>query len=189
LLVAMVSREDFPAALAAAKRGDEAAFAAVFRANQPILLRYLSVLGAGAHTEDLAAETWVAALRSLRRFEGDDKAFRGWLLTIARARWVDWLRFQSRRPETAYDELPESRAPDDVHAAVEQAMTTEAALALIGSLPADQAEIVSLRVIGGLDVAEVAVIVGKTPNHVRVLAHRGLRALAALLPSASRDSL
>ena len=181
--------EDFADLLAGAQSGDETAFTAVFRSTQPIVLRYLGSLGAAAQAEDLAAETWVAALRNLRGFEGDEKSFRSWLLTIARARWVDWLRSSARRPEAPYDDVPEAVDPDDVHAVVEEALSTETALALIASLPADQAEIVSLRVIAGLDVAEVAQIVGKTPNHVRVLAHRGLRRLAAMLPATRQELL
>jgi RNA polymerase sigma-70 factor (ECF subfamily) len=49
------------------------------------------------------------------------------------------------------------------------------------SLPRDQAEVILLRVVGGFDVAEVAAIVGKRPGNVRVLQHRGLRALAERL--------
>jgi RNA polymerase sigma-70 factor (ECF subfamily) len=180
---------DFADLLAGAQSGDEMAFTAVFRSTQPIVLRYLSSLGAASHAEDLAAETWVAALRNLRGFEGDEKAFRSWLLTIARARWVDWLRSSARRPESPYEDMPESIASEDVHAAVEQAMTTEAAMALIASLPPDQAEVVSLRVIAGLDVSEVSAVVGKTPNHVRVLAHRGLRRLAHMLPATRQELL
>jgi RNA polymerase sigma-70 factor (ECF subfamily) len=56
-------------------------------------------------------------------------------------------------------------------------------LAMIARLPRDQAEIVTLRVVAQLDVAEVAEITGKTANHVRVLSHRGLRQLAKLLSS------
>jgi len=180
---------DFADLLAGAQSGDELAFTAVFRSTQPIVLRYLSSLGAAGYAEDLAAETWVAALRNLRGFEGDEKAFRSWLLTIARARWVDWLRSSSRRPESPYDDVPETIASEDVHAAVEAVMTTEAAVALIASLPPDQAEVVSLRVIAGLDVSEVATVVGKTPNHVRVLAHRGLRRLAEMLPASRQELL
>jgi RNA polymerase sigma-70 factor, ECF subfamily len=53
-----------------------------------------------------------------------------------------------------------------------------AALALVAELPADQAEVVALRVLGGLAVVEVARILGKRPGTVRVLAHCGLRRLA-----------
>jgi DNA-directed RNA polymerase specialized sigma24 family protein len=44
-------------------------------------------------------------------------------------------------------------------------------------LPGDQAEIVLLRVLGDLDVEEVAGIVGKTEGAVRVAQHRALQRL------------
>ena len=44
-------------------------------------------------------------------------------------------------------------------------------------LPADQAEIVLLRVLGDLDVAQVAAIVGKSPGAVRIAQHRALQRL------------
>jgi RNA polymerase sigma-70 factor (ECF subfamily) len=61
---------------------------------------------------------------------------------------------------------------------------TRAALALVAELPPDQAEVVALRVLGDLEVAEVARIVGKRPGAVRVLAHRGLRRLAKRMQAA-----
>ena len=57
-------------------------------------------------------------------------------------------------------------------------LSTEQALALVALLPAEQAELVALRVIAGLDVAAVAEMVGKSPGAVRVSVHRGLRALS-----------
>ncbi len=57
-------------------------------------------------------------------------------------------------------------------------LTTEAAIARIATLPPDQAEVVLLRILGGLSVREVAAITGKRPGTVRVLQHRALRRLA-----------
>ena len=51
-------------------------------------------------------------------------------------------------------------------------------MALIASLPRDQAEIIMLRVVAGLDARDVARIMGKSSGAVRVAAHRGLRRLA-----------
>jgi len=68
-------------------------------------------------------------------------------------------------------------------------MSTNAALDLIASLPREQAEIIVLRAVVGLDVAQVARIVGKRPGAVRVAAHRGLRALAARLTIASDEGV
>jgi RNA polymerase sigma-70 factor (ECF subfamily) len=54
------------------------------------------------------------------------------------------------------------------------------------TLPRDQAEVVLLRVVAGLDVAQVATITGKRPDTVRVVAHRALRRLARRLDADDR---
>jgi len=174
--------DDFPGLLARAQHGDEDAFTVLFRAMQPVVLRYLTVLAGRANAEDLAAETWVAALRGLVKFRGNESDLRGWLVTIARARWVDMVRASTRRPEELTDEPPEQRAPDDVASTVVERAASDDALALIARLPAEQAEIVTLRVVAQLEVNEVAELTGKTANHVRVLCHRGLRRLAEMIP-------
>lgn len=174
--------DDFRDVLARAQHGDEAAFTEIFRTMQPMLLRYLTVLAGPTAAEDLAAETWVAALRGLVKFRGNESDLRGWLVTIARARWVDMVRASARRPEELTEAPPEQRAPDDVAEAVVARAASDEAIALIAQLPEDQAEIVTLRVVAQLEVAEVAELTGKTANHVRVLCHRGLRRLAQMLP-------
>jgi RNA polymerase sigma-70 factor, ECF subfamily len=169
----------FDAVLAAALRGDERAFAVIWRDLRPPLLRYLRVV-APAAAEDLDAETWLEVARGLGRFAGDEPGFRSWVFTIARHRVVDWRRREIRSPATPLppEALPERSGPHDAADAALEALSTRAALALIGELPPDQAEVVTLRVVAGLDVGQVADIVGKRPGAVRVLSHRGLRRLA-----------
>ncbi len=171
--------DGFGQVLAAAKGGDEHAFATLWRDLHPRLLRYLKVVTPAA-AEDLASETWLDVVRGLARFEGDEPGFRAWVFTVARHRAVDWRRRASRQPATLlpYDLLPQAAAPDDPATTALEAISTRAALALIAELPPDQAEVVALRSLAGLDVARVAEIVGKRPGTVRVLAHRGLRRLA-----------
>jgi RNA polymerase sigma-70 factor (ECF subfamily) len=66
-------------------------------------------------------------------------------------------------------------------------MSTQSAIALIGTLPADQAEAVMLRNVSGLPVSVVAEIMGRPPGTVRVLCHRGLRRLARTLEGVVPD--
>jgi RNA polymerase sigma-70 factor (ECF subfamily) len=150
---------------------------------QPAVLRYFQVVAKEA-PEDLAADTWVSVIRGLGRFRGDERAFRAWVFTVARHRAVDWRRQAARRPTRSVpaELLAERPAPDDPVAEVLEAQSTRAAL--LAELPADQAEVVALRVLGGLEVAEVARIVGKRSGAVRVLAHRGLRRLAQRVEAA-----
>jgi RNA polymerase sigma-70 factor (ECF subfamily) len=175
----------FPAVLAAAQRGDERAFAVLWRDLQPAVLRYLRV-AAPAAAEDLAADTWMSVIRGLARFRGDEPGFRALVFTAARHRALDWRRQASRTPFGAMpvEALEDRPAPDDPAEAVLEAQSTRAALALIAELPRSQAEVVALRMVAGLDVAQVAGIVGKRPGAVRTLTHRGLRRLAERLAAA-----
>jgi RNA polymerase sigma-70 factor (ECF subfamily) len=173
--------DQFAAVLSAAQAGDDAAFIRLWRETQPVLLRFLTVRAPDV-ADDVAAETWLAALPQLRRFRGDEGAFRGWLVAIARNKLVDVRRRSGRRPEQLGGLTFEhsSLAPDTADLAHER-QATEDALRLIAQLPSDIAEMVALRVIVGLDVAEVAAVVGKSSGAVRVAVHRGLRRLARLL--------
>ena len=168
--------------LAAAKAGDDGSFVELFRSVQPSLLRYLTTLGGGL-AEDVAGDTWLSVVRGLHRFSGDEAGWRAWVFTIAHARLRDAQRRAMRAPQTvdADDELDSRADGIDVAARVEEIFSTEAALKLIGRLPRDQAEVVLLRHVAGLDVARTAKVLGKRPGAVRVAAHRGLKRLSEFL--------
>jgi RNA polymerase sigma-70 factor, ECF subfamily len=169
----------FSITLASAQGGDETAFACLFRDLQPALLRYLQVITPEA--EDVAGDTWLQVVKGLPGFRGGEEAFRAWLFTIARHRAVDAGRSRSRRPDVplGLNEAAELQpaGPDAAELALE-AISTRSVLALIKTLPREHAEIIMLRVVAGLEAADVARIVGKTPGAVRVTAHRALRRLA-----------
>lgn len=173
--------DDLTAALRSAGAGDPAGFAVLWRALQPAVLRYLRVVCADA-AEDVASETWLQVSRDLSGFRGDPVAFRVWLFRIARNRGIDENRRAWRRRETATDTLDGAGHPTTVQdslADVLELSGTAWALALIRTLPTDQAEVVMLRVVAGLDVADTARVLGKRPGAVRIAAMRGLRRLAA----------
>ncbi|HTY72094.1 MAG TPA: RNA polymerase sigma factor [Actinomycetes bacterium] len=173
---------EFAAVLVRARTGDADAFACLFRSHQPLLLRYVRGLGAADVAEDVAAETWMAVVRGLGDFDGEEREFRAWLVTVARNRLVDLRRAQARRPVVPVADLPDG-PPGETDAAedVVSREGTRWALALVATLPPDQAEAVLLRVVVGLDTAEVAEVMGRTSGAVRVLTHRGLRTLQARL--------
>jgi RNA polymerase sigma-70 factor, ECF subfamily len=169
-------------ALDLARAGDETGFVHLWRTLQPPLLRYLTVRGNHA-PEDLAAETWLQVVRDLHTFRGGSTEFRAWLFTVARHRAVDQGRARASRPVVPVaDPAGSGAAPEASHPSAEQDAAereaTAAALRLVASLPPEQAEMVMLRVVAGLDVATVSDLVGKTPGAVRVAVHRALKSLS-----------
>jgi RNA polymerase sigma-70 factor (ECF subfamily) len=175
---------DLDAALQRARGGDEAGFLILWRALQPMLLRYLRVCSDGGH-EDVAGETWLHVVRDLAQFDGDAADFRRWLFTIARHRAIDAGRSRALRPLVLVGDARSLHTERSVPSAEEQAMvsmSTDDALALLHRLPAAQRELVALRVLADLDVSTVANIVGISAGAVRVGVHRALKALAAGVP-------
>ena len=165
--------------IARAREGDREALGQLWRAYNHLLLRYFRGKGM-TDADDLASTVWIEVANALHRFEGDEPDFRRWLFTIAARRRIDDIRASRRRNERN-ERHEEWRAPVMTLSAAdesERAQAMERALALVRTLPADQAEAVLLRVVGDLSVAEVAAIMGRREGTVRVLVHRGLKRLA-----------
>jgi RNA polymerase sigma-70 factor (ECF subfamily) len=139
------------------------------------VVRYLgAVVGRGV-AEDVASQVWVEVVARAGAFRGDQAAFRRWVLATARRRALDhrrrwWQRSVVLRPPGAF-EL-------DRPVVDELGSDAVAAVARIKRLPAVQAEVVLLRVLGGYSAEEVADMTGRTPGAVRVIQHRALRRLA-----------
>ena len=179
----MESGDGLETALAQARAGDEDGFLVLWTDLHPRLLRYLRVLGCD-DVDDVASETWLQVIRDMDRFTGTTSDFRGWLFTIARHRAIDSARSRTRFRDkilaplvaTGHQERQEAAYP--VEDEVLYGISTRQAIALVKQLSKDQAEVVALRVIAGLDTEVVARMLGKSPGAVRVTLHRGLKALA-----------
>ena len=148
------------------------------------VVRYLgAVVGRGV-AEDVASQVWVEVVAGAGRFRGDQAAFRRWVLATARRRALDhrrrwWQRSVVLRPPGAF-ELDQPVLDDELGS------DTVAAVARIKRLPAVQAEVILLRVLGGYSAEEVAEMTGRTPGAVRVIQHRALRRLAKELEGEAR---
>jgi RNA polymerase sigma-70 factor (ECF subfamily) len=185
-----MTNDDLAVVLARAQRGDEEGFREVYRTVHPGLLRYLRVL-VGDEAEDVASEAWLQIARDLAKFSGTADGFRGWCATIARNRAMDLVRRRKARPVAADEPieiLEHLTSPDDTADAAIALVDGDAALALIATLPPDQAEAVMLRVIVGLDAEAAAEILGKRAGAVRTAAHRGLKNLAKRLTAPDSDA-
>ena len=169
----------FESKLAAAQRAEEWAVAALWRDIHPRLLRYFRAsLGEGA-ADDLASDVWLEAAHGLGRFTGDEQALRRWVFTIARRRVIDTTRKQQRRRTHVLDPVILAALPVAGDDEADRRRALDVALAHIAALPADQAQVILLRVLAGLSVGDTAKVLRKRAGTVRVLQHRALGKLAA----------
>ncbi len=168
--------------LGRARAGDERAFLALYRAAQPGLLRYLSVL-VGAEAEEVAARTWVQVSNELARFTGSLDEFRAWVAGIGRT-----LAHESIDRAAAVGLTTE---PIDVVGGPTPPRAARA-LQAISELPRPEAEAITLRAVMGMGEAEAAGVLGMGRTALRRTAERGLRALIRRLepvPAATSEEL
>jgi RNA polymerase sigma factor (sigma-70 family) len=176
-----MERDDDDALLAAAKAGDGEAFAAFYRRHGDLVLSYLRKRVADPEQAfDLAAETFAAALVSLRRYEAGRGPAAGWLLGIAHHKLLESLR-RGRVEAAARRRLrlePIAVDDEDLHRVEERAAAGAPALErLLAELPDEQRAAVRARVLDERDYAEIALELECSPQVVRQRVSRGLRTL------------
>jgi RNA polymerase sigma-70 factor (ECF subfamily) len=170
--------EQFPRILAAACAGGEWAWRELYDAVAPHLTRYLRARGV-PEPDDVVGETFVKVVRYIDGFEGDEAAFRTWVFTIGRNLVVDDFRRRARRPvDVVTDDQLAAAAPsgdteDDAMRDLAAAHVEE----ILGHLSVDQRDVLLLRILAGLTIAEIAQVVGKKEGAVKMLQARGLAAI------------
>jgi RNA polymerase sigma-70 factor (ECF subfamily) len=190
-----VAARDDDALVAALRAGDEAAFAGLVDELTPGLMRLaLMHVASRAVAEDVVADTWLAVIKGIDRFEGRS-ALRTWifqiLLNIARTRGKREKRtlpFASlrRRAEEGRDEPAVDPArfqrsgawaspPQEwqgVEAKIESDETRDVLLKAIAALPPRQRDVIALRDIQGYSAEEARNALGLSETNQRVLLHR-----------------
>lgn len=152
-----------------AQRGSASDFEALFRLHWPRALRaaFLVVHDAAA-AEDIAQESFLAALRALDRFDRK-RPFGPWLHRIVVNRAIDWTRARQLRAEA---ELGESVAAPDEPLPLDGTL-----LAALAALAPDQRAVIVLRHLLGYTPGEIAELLSLPRGTVNSRLRRGLDSL------------
>ena len=157
-----------------------------------LVVAYLRGQGA-VDPEDLTSEVFVGVVRGLDSFQGDEDAFRSWLLVIAHRRLLDDRRRRGRRPADAVQPhrlhaVPDEGQMGDVEAAALERIGTARVLGALDRLTDDQRTVVLLHTVGGLSLPQIAEMLDKRLAAVKSLHRRGLAAAARALDAARNIS-
>jgi RNA polymerase sigma-70 factor (ECF subfamily) len=174
--------------VAAAKGGDAAAFGELYERYRDPIYRYcLARTGSAADAEDLTADVFVKALRSLDRYEDRGAPFVAFLYRIARNAAID--RARVRKEPLSMDQLPsEVGSGHDVERAAISGTERTTLLAALARLKANDRDVIVLRFLEGYSGVEVAQMLGKSEGAVRILQHRAMERLRTAFAAAEADS-
>lgn len=177
---------DFHQVLAAARLGAEWAWSLIYGDLSTSVVAYLRMRGA-PDPEDVAGEVFLQVARDVRSFDGDESSFRTWVFSIAHHRLLDDSRYRSRRPvePVPNEALAQVIGAGDPEEEAIRALTVAKIKGLIELLPPDQQNVLLLRLLGQLTVAEVAEALGKRQGAVKALQRRGLAALNGMISKRS----
>jgi RNA polymerase sigma-70 factor (ECF subfamily) len=166
------------------RNGDRSAFGQLYVLYEAGIYRYAyRLLEDADEADDIRQETFVRAYQALPRFRGE-AGFRTYLLTICTNLCRDRMRQRHRRPVSSYGLSPSEFAPagqfhapesaDPCHL-LEQADQAKRVWRALRRLPEAPREILLLRHVEGLEMEEIAQIVGCTKISVPVRLFRARR--------------
>lgn len=175
-------RADWSALMAAAQRGDRAAYHRLLTEITPYL-RALArrSLRRPADAED-AVQDVLLTLHSIRRTYDPSRPFQPWLVVIARRRIVDRVRIQIRTSgrEVDIESFQETFAAPETNEAGTEADAAVLRRA-IAALPPGQRQAVELLKLKDMSLKEASATSGASVPALKVAMHRALKALKGTL--------
>lgn len=171
-----------------AQAGETEAFGLIYDRYVDSVYRFVHFrVSSRQMAEDLTAEVFLRALRSIGSLTWQGRDPGAWLVTIARNIVTDYYKSGRFRLEcTTGDVLdiePEDPSP---HGSPESCVilhfTNLRLLTAVNSLRPEQRECIVLRFLQGYTVAETAVLMNKNAGAIKALQYRAVRALARALP-------
>ncbi|HXY28841.1 MAG TPA: sigma-70 family RNA polymerase sigma factor [Acidimicrobiales bacterium] len=188
----MAPGDEDPGIIAAARRGDRAAWEQLYRHLHPRLRAFFARRMGRETAEDAVNETLAKAIAGITRYEPGATGFDGWVFGIARHVHADHYRRSARdRRERQVAHRVDGSGPEnslpvdhdldlrDDHARLR---------AHFDRLDPGEQEILELRVVAGLSSDQVAALLGKSPGAVRTAQSRALTHLRHLVEADRVDA-
>jgi len=166
-----------------ARRGDPSAVEAIYRTYYDRVYRYVFFrLESATAAEDVSSQVFVAMVGGLKRFQWQGKPFVALLYAIAQKQVAYFLRGRGRMETVNLEEAAE-RVADTAgpHASAEEREQRARLAAALRRLPDTQREVIVLRYILSLSLAETAAAVGRSEGAVKQLQLRGLAGMRGIL--------
>lgn len=173
----------------AAIQGDTDAFAALYDRYVDRIYRHCYYrTGHRIDAEDLTQETFLRAWRAISRYRRTGAPFIAWLLTISDRLATSRYRKLRRLLTADVEAVPlHQRCHEDPEGTALTWLACDEVRRAILQLRPERRQVIILRFIDGLSVAEVAAALGKSEANISVIQHRALTDLRRLLERSFDD--
>jgi RNA polymerase sigma-70 factor, ECF subfamily len=158
--------------------GDEAAWRAWYEEHCAALEAYVHWRCAGVRdlAEDALQETWLTAVRGVRRFRPEAGSFRQWLFGVAANIVRNQLRARRRRARRQ-GTIPSPASPRDRSTNVDgMGARAEAVASALAELPERYEQVLRAKYVEQQSVEEIAAGWGETPKAIESLLTRARQA-------------
>ena len=165
-----------------AKERDEAALTQLYEGNFDKIYRYIVLkIGDRTEAEDMTQQVFLKAFKSISGYQSKGSPFSSWLFRIAHNQIVDYWRKKSKRPTVPLEETLVGSSDSNPDSDVERKMEIEKLVVATRGLTEMQREVISLRFAGGLPVAQVAKLMGKSEGAIKALQHSAVVSLRRMM--------
>lgn len=172
-----------------AKQRDQEAFGRLYEEHFDRIYRYVALrIGDKTEAEDVTQQVFLKALQSISSFKWQGVPFAAWLFRIAHNQVIDYLRKKGKQAAVLFDESLVSGGSNPQLMA-ERSLDIEQLVLAAGRLTEAQREVISLRFAGGLPIAQVARIMGKSQGAVKALQHSAIVALRKVLTVGDNEAI
>jgi RNA polymerase sigma-70 factor, ECF subfamily len=132
--------------------------------------------------EDLTAQVFLRVLEAIQQGKAWRSSFSGWLYRIAHNLVIDHYRRRSRNTQVSLDDAPVLYANEgDPVKSAERELSAERLRKAINLLTEEQAQVISLRFLESLSIAEAAAMMDKTEGAIKALQYRAVMSLRRLM--------
>lgn len=162
--------------IARASEGDRRAYGRIFRLCYEDIYDYIiRRVGNRSDAEDLTMHVFAQGLEAVSGYEERGHSVRAWLYRIAHNAVVD--HYRSQKQSVDLEEIPEIADASDIVAEISGRQDLARLYREVTRLPPAQAEVLILRFVEDMSVAETAMILEKKEVTVRALQFKGIRNL------------
>ena len=171
------------ALLERASRADTAALGEIYDQYAERIYAYIyHRVGQAELAEDLTGQAFMRMLEAIRSGQAWKTSFSGWLYRIAHNLVIDHYRRRGRATFVDIDEVaPISTTEGDPSKSVQARLERENLRTALNQLTDEQAQVITLRFLDDLSIAEVATIMARNEGAIKALQYRAVRALRRIV--------